>query len=109
MLEDMKPGDRVEVTMMGTVTAANAGLSYLYVTADGAERVNAFNLNAEGVKVRVLPRPLPTTPGSVVKHVTSGPLVLNDNGDWGNHDFAWYSDELAVEDWTLIYDAGAES
>ena len=98
---EVRVGDEVEVVLRGKVTTR----TYDYFVVDGENSIAPVDEHVKSITV--LTRPLPTTPGSVVRaqfpddHVAWF-LVLQDDGLWGD-----YSAEAVRENgYDLIFDAG---
>ena len=104
MSTELIPGKRYRVTIEGVADESR----YLQ-DAEGKSLTYVHHFPLQGVVVELLPDPLPTTPGSVIRK--DGETFLRRDSSrltfpWTNADGDVYSDG-DVQDATVLFDAGA--
>lgn len=104
-----RDGDWVRVTLEGRYQSrAGCGFGDHYVRLDTAGPRAHFD--PEYAIIQTAVDPLPTTPGSVIRHLSYGYYRMLDNdGVWFGRplDSAPLATELHERDYEVVYDAGA--
>ena len=113
-IDDIKQGDHIRVTVEGVAACVSVSPEhspvgrFVYInSADvGGLYIGGLYTSRGGVTIEKVAKPLPTTPGSVVRGRRSGSMfMLLDNGVWVSQ-FDEARSATAVVDVEVIYDAG---
>lgn len=105
-----KKGDRVKVVIEGVVHRDQEGRdltigSGRYGAGTGASHV--VDTQAADITIEKLRDPLPTTPGSVIRHRTLGYYrMLDENGEWFGRTPSPSPEYMIASNYEVIDDAG---
>lgn len=101
---ELTPGKRYRWTVEGTADAKG----WIHLSSAQGKYLGSFgpSMVACGT-VELLPDPLPTTPGSVIRWADRS-YLLREDGWWQSPSGASCTPNVIGEDATVLFDAGAE-
>ena len=107
--QEFKKGDRVKVTIEGTVIRDLASHRDVFLNDSGASYPahHVVDTTKPGVTIEKVADPLPTTPGSVIRNRNYGSLYMRVDGGWLGEDGEFTPWTLTPTIYEPIFDAGA--
>lgn len=99
-VEDLVGGERVSLTIEGTVENKSSGDLFVRVAHN-----NGYWLLDRSQEIELLPKPLPTALGSVVRYPGHGGIYFLTKDGWVSQYSRNHSDAPLPSDWELVYEA----